>query len=357
MINTNNMSKKAPDTDFYQQRLPSLAPRLTPSFWLVFLLGLTAIFLPTGIFLVIENDLVHEQRIEYDGRDNDVSGCHISTSNQGTTCSFNVTLNEEMKGPIFVYYELQNYFANHNRYVRSKNIPQLMGENLNKGEVELTCNPLTEIVENGQTFLLNPCGLIPNSFFNDIISVGSQEYPNLVMQEDDITLKTDRDVYSQVNGFQSISGDSATCAANIGATGSCWRQYRDDPSTCFAYPNCETTRYLYETYPNVDPLLGVEDEHFIVWMRTAGLPKFRNLYGRIEDIDMKEGDTLQFSINNNFEVRSFGGTKSIIISTVGLYGGNNDFSGVIYILVGCFCFTAAVILAVSLACKVTIKVE
>lgn len=32
----------------------------------------------------------------------------------------------------------------------------------------------------------------------------------------------------------------------------------------------------------ISPVDGVADEHFIVWMRTAALPTFRNLYGKIE---------------------------------------------------------------------------
>ena len=29
--------------------------------------------------------------------------------------------------------------------------------------------------------------------------------------------------------------------------------------------------------------LDMTDEHFIVWMRTSGLPTFRKLWGRIDD--------------------------------------------------------------------------
>ena len=44
------------------------------------------------------------------------------------------------------------------------------------------------------------------------------------------------------------------------------------------------TQFLYETYPDiVNPIEGVLNEHFIVWMRTAGLPRFRKVYGRIDE--------------------------------------------------------------------------
>jgi hypothetical protein len=52
----------------------------------------------------------------------------------------------------------------------------------------------------------------------------------------------------------------------------------------------------------------VTNEHFIVWMRTAGLPTFRKLYGKINK-DIPAGSTITFTVNANFEVASFSGKK------------------------------------------------
>lgn len=45
-------------------------------------------------------------------------------------------------------------------------------------------------------------------------------------------------------------------------------------------------------------------------MRTAGLPTFRKLYGRI-DQDIPAGSTVTFAVNPGFEVVSFGGKKHL----------------------------------------------
>ena len=43
---------------------------------------------------------------------------------------------------------------------------------------------------------------------------------------------------------------------------------------------------------------GVQDEHFIVWMRTAGLPNFRKLYGRFDE-PLKKGQQVTFLVSSS----------------------------------------------------------
>ena len=130
-------------------------------------------------------------------------------------------------------------------------------------------------------FVLNSAASLPSS---------------LSLDETNIALPADRDrLYAQVSGFKSVS---TNCSANLTPTSSQCGQVGlssgckcyEDPSTgvsyLFYYPDDDTTQYLYETYPNqISPILGVTDEHFIVWMRTSSMPTFRKLYGKISGIN------------------------------------------------------------------------
>lgn len=113
-------------------------------------------------------------------------------------------------------------------------------------------------------------------------------------------------------------------------------------SVLMNHPTC-----TLQTYPMViSPLDGVTNEHFIVWMRIATLPTFRKLYGWINQ-PIAPGQILEFQISNNFEVTSFAGTKSLVLSTNNIFGGTNAWLGPFFYGVGFFCVASATFFALK----------
>lgn len=80
-------------------------------------------------------------------------------------------------------------------------------------------------------------------------------------------------------------------------------------------------------------------------MRTAGLPNFRKLWGKINR-DLAPG-TYTVKIVNNYDVNGFEGNKSFVLSTTNALGGKNYFLAVCYIVVGSLCLVFAIIFLVA----------
>ena len=58
-------------------------------------------------------------------------------------CVMTLTIDTEIKAPVFVYYQLENFYQNHRRYVKSRSNAQLLGENLAIGDSSLQdCDPI-----------------------------------------------------------------------------------------------------------------------------------------------------------------------------------------------------------------------
>jgi LEM3 (ligand-effect modulator 3) family / CDC50 family len=164
------------------------------------------------------------------------------------------------------------------------------------------------------------------------------------MNESGISLSADRFSFRQVEGFQSVmvANNSNPCSASgcpcsqYGITAGCL-SYLDSSTGqwyLFYYPDNDSVQYLYESYPKqISPLDGIKDEHFLVWMRPTFLPTFRKLYGSISG-NFQSGDQLVFAIEANFEVESFEGSKTLIITQLGQAGGKNKYTGTLYIIVG-----------------------
>ncbi len=117
-----------------------------------------------------------------------------------------------------------------------------------------------------------------------------------------------------------------------------------------AYPNIYGNGYNISNIPDLSKFYKLQ-----VWMRTAGLPTFRKLWGRNDATALNKG-TWSITIEDSnsiiriyhleFDVTSFGGTKSIVISTVSFLGGKNPFLGTAYIVVGAVCVVLGLVFLV-----------
>lgn len=80
-------------------------------------------------------------------------------------------------------------------------------------------------------------------------------------------------------------------------------------------------------------------------MRTAALPTFRKLYGKIE-VDLQRDEIINVTLGNNYNTYSFSGKKKLVLSTTSWLGGKNDFVGIAYLTVGGLCFFLALVFLV-----------
>lgn len=247
---------------------------------------------------------------------------------------------------------------------------------------------------------LSPCGVVPNTLFDDSITLLSHD-----MREDRVAWAVDVDnVFQQPLGFDwalvSDDEDDACFAdgANLNPKTACapalcdkyladrkepkrkfadaeaderykkfWAKAdldqcfgytcqgapldakrsgeicRAGEKTVFVYPDPAQTQYLYETFPEVvSPLVGVKSERFAVWMKIAALPRFRKLYGRIEQT-LEKGDVLTFDINSRFDVAAFSGKKSLVVATEASF--ENVFLWKTFAAVGGACLAVALFFA------------
>jgi len=335
------------DTALKQQRMVAWQPILDPVWVAAAYLLIGVIFVPLGLTFNAQSSDVVEMKIQYDGAPEDgvpYQNCSIAQPFANRSCQLIFTVEEDMEAPVLVHYEMGEFYQNHRKYIQSRDDYQLMGEDQDKFG-EMFCAPLDKLTMNGVEQRLSPCGFVANTFFNDVFKLNSATYQ---MQEKGIAWKSDvDDRFKQPKDFRSeacSSCDDVACSCD-GEEWSCTEPWRDDDGTCFLYfyPDDNTTWYLHETYsPVINPIEGVTNEHFIVWMRTAALPTFRKLYGYIEE-DIPAGTILTFNLTANYEVKSFLGQKKLILSTTNWLGGKNDYVGFFFLLVGSICLALGVL--------------
>ena len=81
----------------------------------------------------------------------------------GGECDITFTVKDDMSAPVYVYYELTNFYQNHRTYVKSFEYEQLQGTVYTNEDDVSDCDPLKTNGTDGK--ILNPCGVIANSLF------------------------------------------------------------------------------------------------------------------------------------------------------------------------------------------------
>ncbi|WFC98694.1 hypothetical protein MYAM1_001426 [Malassezia yamatoensis] len=240
-------------------------------------------------------------------------------------CTISFSVPNAMSDGVFLYYRLTNYYQNHRRYLKSIDYSQMQNKprtakDLQDGQ----CKPLGRDPNTGKG--IYPCGLIANSIFNDtfydpqLLNDQGQPMSKFTMSEKNIVWSGE---YKRYKSPTYNASDIVPPPFWLGATGP------------FGYPNG------YEEGKVFDPR---SNEHFQVWMRTAGLPTFRKLYKR-NDHDTLAVGRYRMVIEDNYPVAMFGGTKSFILSRTTWVGGRNLELGFIQISVAALCFLLALLLA------------
>lgn len=309
-LNQDEEYEKLKASKFKQQKLPAWRPVPTITSTTITFVAFGVVFIVIGIVVLVYSKKIVEISYRYDEE------CQNSSNN---ICEIKLTIPKPMQQPIMMYYQLDNFYQNHRRYVKSKSDLQLDGEYISLKKIKDSgdCEPVETNQEMEKNVSLSglelnpnevavPCGLIAKSFFNDTYQLKNEKGEPITIDESNIAWEADKKLK-----YKNVKDPNG----------------KDD-----------------EFYKKVQ-WIDMTDEHFIVWMRPAGLPNFRKLWGRIRE-NLPEGE-YTVRIKDNFKVSAFKGRKHIVLSTVNAFGGKNTFLGVSYVVVGGICIVLALIFLIG----------
>lgn len=167
-------------------------------------------------------------------------------------CTVPVHIPVDMSTPVYLYYSLDGFYQNHRRYVSSVDTNQLAGSvSVSRSKLKENCFPFAMKDGDDEGSIYAPCGAVANSFFTDTFTLRYGSSP-LKLHQKDISWNSDR------------------------------RLRFHNPKSWVGTVHPRNWSMDASQLGPAEAGTGYENEHLIVWMRTAAFPAFRKLWGRID---------------------------------------------------------------------------
>lgn len=310
-----------------------------------------------------------------------------TTHAQGTRTWLRINITRYLKGPVYMYYKLDNFYQNYRDFHDGRSNSQLTGKQ-SLGNI-YTCKPYTHpgFRENEMStpitvtdpsgvavnrtigdFTYSPCGLAPWSKFNDTFvlyreldaaqeAAAVAEGTPVLHGGDDGTKALELICNGTDFGLRGEALGGSVAPNHCAKRGITWRADRDirfhnmtlrNDWWSLYYPWATTNEYLRNGWDLHEPghaLPDQSDYDLQVWMRASFIASFHKLY-RIISVDLHPG-TYWVDITELYDVVSFRGRKSVVLHNGNWTGGRNIPLGVVFVVMGCLSFIFGVAFTVE----------